>query len=324
MTTGQATEAITEPVLIHRQPDAEYRAVDARSQSELKELLQSPAHYRSRYGPDAEAFFPTPAMQIGTAIHHRVLEPETFGKHYVSKSDTNGDHTIPELKELAKEQDIDIKGLSRKADLMAVVFPDGAPTERRKVFSEKDWLIVHGAADALRAHDVTGSWFNPGFPSYRKFNEVSLYAKDHLGIIRKARVDRIHIDLEAGAIQILDIKGAEDCSPLGFMRSVVNFKYHVQAAYYSDMVRRAQFVGLLPDMPINFYFCAVERKRPYSVNVFRATEELIDEGNRLFDKALHLYAQCLELDYWPGYDPVIYDLKLPTWSNQAKEEEIEF
>ncbi|ACT65685.1 exonuclease VIII [Cyanophage PSS2] len=314
---------INSPTVIHKQADSDYRAVNARSQSELKEILASPAHYRARYGPDGEAFFPTPAMQIGTALHHRVLEPDTFSKHFVSKADTKGDHTIPELKEIAKEKDIDIKGKSKKSDLMAAVFPDGAPKERRKVFSEKDWLIVHGAADALRTHDVTGSWFDPGFPNYRKFNEVSIYDRDFRGIVRKARLDRIHIDLEAGCMNILDIKGCEDCSPQGFTRSVVAFKYHLQAFYYTDMVRRAVGAGLLPDMPINFYFCAVERKRPFSVNVFKATDEILEEGARLCDKALLLYAQCLELNYWPGYDPVIHDLKLPSWS-QAVEEDIEF
>ncbi len=305
------------------QDERTYRANEAISQSEMKELLNSPAHFMSRYGPDAEPFIASPAMKLGTAIHHRALEPETFSKHYVSKGESNAEPTIPELKEMAKEQEIDIKGKSKKADLLAAVFPDGIPKEKRNVLSEKDWLICHGAADALRSHEVTGDWFSPGLPGFRRTNEVSIYATDHLGLRRKCRIDRLHMDVEEGRISIVDLKTTEDCSIAGFTRSILNYKYHLQAFWYSDLVRRAIEAEALPRMDVDFYFVAVERKRPFAINVFHASQEVLSEGAKLAEKAVHTLSQCRELDFWPGLDPVIHELNLPSWG-KIQDDELEF
>ena len=308
--------------LIFQQAEWEYRAAEGISQSELKEILISPAHHQARYGPNAEPMFPTPAMQLGTAAHHKVLEPNSFDQHYVSKVESNGVPNIPELKAIAKEQGIDIKGKTKKDDLVAAIYPDGVPKEKRKVLSEKDWLIVAGIHNAIQGHEVLAPWFDASKPGYQKTNEVSIYARDYLGITRKGRIDRLMIDEEAGVCRILDLKTTQSCDPHDFTGSMVRSKYHLQAFWYSDLVRRAMDAELLPQLEIEFYFVAVEKVLPYALNVFRAPQQLIYEGSRLADRALHTYAQCKELEFWPGLDPVIHELKLPSWATLRDEDAI--
>jgi len=56
----------------HDMPDAEYRALPGLSQSALKALARSPAHFREAQDHPIE---PTEAMQLGRIIHHLALTP---------------------------------------------------------------------------------------------------------------------------------------------------------------------------------------------------------------------------------------------------------
>ena len=306
-------EKIDSPQLVHYQTDSSYRRADAVSQSELKEILKSPAHHQLRYGPNAQPSWPSANMITGTAIHHRTLEPGTFQRNFVCKSDVPPEPIIAELKKIANDSNIDIKGLTKKSDIMSAIYPDGLPKETRTTISDADWLVVNGCADALRVHDHTGPWFDPSLPSYRKFNEVSLYDRDQMGIARKCRIDRLHIDVDEGVIKIIDIKSIDDARPHSFARKCAELGYHLQAWWYSDMVRRVMNHGALQNMSIEFYFAVVERKSPHAINVFKASDELLSAGAALADRGLHALAQCRELEWWPGYEPIIHSLKLPSW-----------
>lgn len=54
-------------------PDAEYRALPGLSQSAMKALARSPAHYQAALATPMEA---TDAMQLGRIVHHIALTPD--------------------------------------------------------------------------------------------------------------------------------------------------------------------------------------------------------------------------------------------------------
>ena len=67
----------------YNQSDFDYRREEGENQSSLKKILDSPAHYQA-----AKKFklIPTPAMEIGTALHCRSLDGEkAFNAQYVKK-----------------------------------------------------------------------------------------------------------------------------------------------------------------------------------------------------------------------------------------------
>ena len=68
---------------------------------------------------------------------------------------------------------------------------------------------------------------------------------------------------------------------------------------------------------------AVEKKPPFGISVFKATDSILSNGRKKMAKALELYAQCHALDYWPGYEPMIHELQLPSWGH-VKDEPTEF
>ena len=301
-----------DPVVEYQLPDGIYRAHPGISQSSMKELLVSPAHYMARYGPDAPPFFPTASMIQGTAIHAKALEPETFDDQFVSKAAKPKDPTIAELKEQLDAQGVDYAKSAKKAELEALLWPDGKPKDRRTVLDAETYDAVLDAATALATHDITGQWFSPSGKEFRKWNEVSLFAVNQLGQMVKGRFDRLQYD--GVTLKILDLKTTHTASPKEFQRTCANFSYDLQAAWYSELAR----VCFPEARAVEFFFVALERKAPHGISVFKASEGLLANGRQKMAKALDLFAQCTELDYWPSYDPVVHDLDMPTWARQEE------
>ena len=297
------------------QPDPDYRRTEGISQSAMKELLVSPAHYQAAYGPNAEPRFATSAMTWGLALHARVLEPEKFDNLFYDRSGKAKEPTVQELKDMLDESQTEYPKTAKKADLEALLWPEGKKKDKRTSMDPKDFENVIRAGDALRTHDITGEWFCPGLPEYRKYNEVSLYIKNDLGQTLKGRFDRML--LTDDTLTILDLKTTQDATPKGFQRSVANFSYDLQAAWYSNLAQVC-----FPKHRVEFLFCAIEKKAPFGISVYRASEGLLKSGRRKMAKALDLFEQCRVLDYWPSYEPVINDIDMPGWSHETTEESI--
>lgn len=112
---------------------------------------------------------------------------------------------------------------------------------------------------------------------------------------------------------LIDIKSTEDASPYGFGKSVANYRYDVQAAYYTDGYEHAH--GIRPE---GFVFIAIEKKAPYNVGVYFTTDEIMAVGRRKYQKNLTTYQECKLANKWPGYSSDFQPLILPAWAqNQS-------
>lgn len=303
-----------QPLIAWRQPDPDYRKAAGVSQSQMTELLRSPAHFRARYGPDAKPFHATPAMLVGTAVHALVLEPEVFERQFCSRADYQGEPTIAELQEKLTDDGVAFKKTAKKSELLQLAYPEGVPSDRRTALSAEDWETVNGVGQALRSHDITGAWFDDSQADYRKHNEVSIYAHGPHEHLLKARLDRLQGD--GDRLLILDLKTTDSAEPSSFARKMVGLSYDLQAAWYQRLGQEA-----FPDRPVEFLFVAVERKPPYAVQVYQADESVIASGLRKMDRALSRYRDCLALNYWPAYEPTIRSLAMPGWATMPEEEQ---
>lgn len=257
------------------QSDFDYRREEGVNQSSLKKILESPAHYQAAL---KTKLIPTPAMEMGTALHCLTLDgQEAFDRQYVKKPDGINLST--------KE------GKEWKASL-----------GRKKALSEggKDdpWGSVIGMANSLSKL----AYFDPAQPDYIKHNEVSIYWEWE-GVPCKARLDRV--DLEAGIV--LDLKTTDSVDPDLFTKKVVGLGYDFQLAAYLNAAEAAF------GKPFKFLFVAVERKAPYTVALFEADEEMVAEGKRKFDKAIRLYKECEASGEWPNKPAMIHKLSYPSW-----------
>lgn len=269
--------------IAYNQSDFAYRKEAGVNQSSLKKILQSPAHYQAAL---KFKMVPTPAMEMGTALHALTLDGEdAFNKSYVKK---------PEGLSLATKE-----GKAWKAEL-----------GRKKVLNtggkDDPWGSVQGMNESLKRLQ----WFNPEQPDYIKYNEVSVYW-DWNGVACKARLDRVCV--EEGLV--LDLKTTDSIEPDLFLKKVISLGYDFQAAYYAKAAEVAF------GKPFKFLFVAVERKAPYTVDIFEATPDMMDEAMYKCEQALRQYALCTENNSWPNREPVIRQLDYPNWYSRVKLEE---
>ncbi|QIG65628.1 hypothetical protein [Salmonella phage PT1] len=170
----------------------------------------------------------------------------------------------------------------------------------RMVLTPEVWDQLHAMASAVHAHPAAGSLLTscPGEA------EKSVYWIDATtGVLCRCRPDWWRDDNV-----IVDLKTTEDASPEGFAKSMANYRYDVQAAYYLDGVQQA--TGKRPKA---FVFIAVEKKAPYGVGVYVLDSESLQLGRAQYQHDLRVYAECVRTGVWPGYGDKIQTISLPGW-----------
>lgn len=170
----------------------------------------------------------------------------------------------------------------------------------RIVLAPEVWDQLHAMAAAVHAHPAAHALLT-GVPGEA---EKSVYWIDPAtGVLCRCRPDWWRDDNV-----IVDLKTTEDASPEGFAKSMANYRYDVQAAYYLDGVQQA--TGKRPKA---FVFIAVEKKPPYAVGVYVLDSESREIGRAQYQHDLRVYADCLANDNWPGYGDKIQTISLPAW-----------
>ena len=258
----------------------DYHRHSAVSKSHLDQIARSPLHYWARYlDPNRVDPESTPAMAIGSALHTHVLELDTWDQRYV---------TMPE--------GIDRRTKQGKAEWEAF----NAASSGRTVLSKTDAELVMRMARAIYAHPAAAFLLQrPG-----QAEQTYLWTDEATGLECKCRPDWMTTDGQL----IVDLKTTEDASPAGFRKSVANFRYHVQAAWYLDGLERA--TGKRPEQ---FIFVCVEKKPPHAVAVYAASAEMVATGAITAEADLARLALCKEAGDWPGYSNQIEVIDLPPW-----------
>jgi hypothetical protein len=107
---------------------------------------------------------------------------------------------------------------------------------------------------------------------------------------------------------IVDVKSTASAHPDAFARSVVNYGYHAQEAFYSDGWRS---LGKPVD---GFVFLAWEKKAPFAYAVYELPPSIVEEGRALMREALETYAECVKAERWPGYGEGVQELSFKRWA----------
>jgi exodeoxyribonuclease VIII len=151
-------------------------------------------------------------------------------------------------------------------------------------------------------HPVSASLLKGDLPGK---SEQSFFAVEpETGLETKCRPDFM---LNDGSL-IIDLKTTTDASPKGFQKSLVSFRYYVQAAWYLDVVEMS--TGKRPD---GFLFIAVEKQRPFATGVYVADEEMIKLGREHAMEDLRKIAEWQASGHYPGYSDRAEMISLPKW-----------
>jgi hypothetical protein len=270
--------------------DKEYISV-----SGLKKIKVSPAHYK-----EAEKVEPTEAMIFGSAYHCFILEPERFENEYYIFDD----HAICEA----------LIGDGYKSPRATKAYKEWEESEKR-IIGDKD-IIQKDAFERIRA--MKDRLFSHPYAKMLLTNgesEVGIAGslETTAGVINvKMRPDYIKPEKHI----IVDLKTAADASDDGFTRAAADNDYHIQAAFYSDMIELMTGDRLQQ----TFIFIAQEKIKPYAFNLFECSPQFISQGRYEYELLLQLYKYCLDNNKWPGYQVFcpnrygLLNLNLPKWA----------
>lgn len=357
--------------------NAEYHGGPGISKSGLDLVHRSPMHYNAVVTA-ANDRTPTPAQEIGTAVHMAILEPEEFAKTYclaLRRSDVpdaiDDREVLVEMVNKLNETRLAKLSTSGNKDALIdriVEFTTGWGTreelEAMKVAELKAFIeranekrtgllstsgSRHELANLLRENGVEVTLWSDVLEEWQRNNSerkvLSPEAFEQIFAMRDAVMNH------QAAFAILhhvkdiigDLKTTEDASPEGFAKSIANWRYDVQHAYYMDGTRLAleqgkctpphegkaelsvywtdPVTGVLcrcrPDFwrgyPKHFAFIAVEKKPPYAVGVYVLDSEGVEIGRAQYQHDLRVYAECVRTGEWPGYGDKIQTISLPAW-----------
>ncbi|HHT0302093.1 RecE family exodeoxyribonuclease [Raoultella planticola] len=267
-----------QPGIYHDIPNEAYHAGPGVSKSQLDDIADTPALYlwRKNAPVDPEK---TKTLDIGTAFHCRVLEPEEFDKRFIVAPEFNRRTNAGKEEEKAFLEECASTGKTvitaaegRKIELMyqsVMALPLG------------QWLV-----------ESTG------------YCESSIYWEDpETGILCRCRPDKIIPEYH----WIMDVKTTADIHR--FKTAYYDYRYYVQDAFYSDGYQ-AQF-GEQPTFVFLVVSTTAECGR-YPVEIFMMSEDAKQAGQQEYRRNLQTLSECTLNDEWPA----IKTLTLPRWAKE--------
>lgn len=290
-----ASDAITMGLVLDM-PAERYHSVAAMSASGLKQIQQSPAHYFGMYLDPAKPVEKKSAAKAnGTLAHCLLLEPHAFDQRYIVVPEDAPTRPSTRQRKAAKPSEKTVADIHwwDNFDALAAgrIIVDAEPLESARV-----------QASRVRALPDIAALLADGF------GEASAFWIDELtGELCKCRPD--WTSPAGDGVIIVDGKTCQDASPDGFGRTVWNFDYHLQAAWYSDGYEKATGKRVH-----GFVFAAVESSWPHAAAAYMLGDDVLDRARAENRRLLNLYAECRRTGIWPGYQQTVQSISLPAWA----------
>lgn len=246
-----------EPGLYVGVPRSVYYQPWACNHSTLRHMADSPAHCMVNRHTASQH---TEATRWGTAFHAWAFDRENFASEV---------HIVPVTGHAAKK-----KYEAEHPEIGAAIDKD-------------EDAEIKLASKSIGAHTDAKRWRGLDGP-----REVTMVWHDPSGVLCRARFDKVCI-VGDQPVAWVDVKTTKSVQVEDFERSILDFGYHTQNAFY----RRGWSVLGLPD--VRSVIVAVENTPPYSV----ATFEIDDDTRRIADDIVNAWltewAACEKTGTWP-------------------------
>lgn len=229
--------------------DKDYFSIDAVSNSSFRLLQQSPIHYENRKLFDLQS----DSINLGSAVHKLVLEPDDFYDEYAVESFEGC-----ELNKNSKAyKEAKAQWLESVAD--------------KVVLNSDKFAQVETMARNVKA--IAGGMFDGGSAEIAFISEI-----DDIKV--KCKADYYFED--AGVV--VDLKTTASIKEFE-RKSFVEYGYITQAPFYMDVITSLRLKAT------TFVFVVVESTKPYNVAVYETGERSLEVGRALYKKHLYSYKE---------------------------------
>lgn len=260
---------------------SDYATMKGLNQSKLGLLRRCPQKFKHALTAPQSD---SDALAIGRAIHTAALQPELFNDEFLC---------LPEIDRRTT------KGREEYAALCA-------SNPEKTILKAAEFNKALEIASEIRSNQHVMRLLEGAFM------ELSVdWTDPATGVLCKARLDAYNEDIGT----VIDIKTTIDASPQGFARKLYSYGYNRQAAWYLESLKAHG------EAANHFVFIAVEKEPPYSVGLYRLSDEAIKLSKSENEALLRKYAECLRTDSWPGYTDGIEDISIPQYGVTDMEEQ---
>ena len=251
----------------------DYHSSDRLGASKCKTLLDNP--YLFLNPPERVE---TTAFNLGSAVHSLVLEPHKFESEFV---------IAPQVDKRTKVGKATWAEFIEASEGKTVLTADEGDMAR-----EMAQNVLNSRAGVLLE--------NAQYKEWSAFSEID-------GKEVQCRPDAYSESLGI----VFDLKTTDDAKPASFAKSVAKFGYHLQHAFYQDVMTSL-------DKPAHrFIFIVVSKKAPYMVSVNELTQESVDLGRERYKKAFAIHDKIDEYKepiFRADDGEYINMISLPAWA----------
>ena len=216
-------------------------------------------------------------MELGTIIHHAVLEPEIPLESLVAVS-PYVDYRTKEARE----------------------WRDSQRAAGKIIATEEEVGIAYACAEVFR--EEYAQKFQADLQT-----EVAVFGK-----IGETEVKGMIDIVPQGLDCLIDLKTTSSIDSLeNLQRNIVNRGYHWQAALYLDLWNAAS-----GENRTRFVFCFMETDHPHEAAWVELSENLIDIGRAGYMNAIAKWQQCVATGTWPKSVEGIAMIETPKYIQQ--------
>lgn len=258
------------PDYILKFPESDYHGMkEFLSNSMLTHFLRSPAHFQDYLNNPPEQ---TKSMALGSLIHLAVLEPKRMDNVAV----------MPECDRRTKE------GKATYAEFCE-------KNAGKMIVSQEDYDLAKTAVGSAYSHSIASELLDGA-----DIEASIFFEKD--GVKCRSRIDAYNNGT------LIDVKTTDDARPGSFIRSIANYGYHRQMAFYSMALAA---VG----KPVEkIRIIAIENKGRCAVNVIEIDPPSFWKGQQEIEDAIQRFKKCQETGVWPAYDEIVHLVGLPAYA----------
>lgn len=230
-------------------------------------------------------------LRLGRLIHLAVFEPEKWDDEVIAPPTKEDGSTLHK-----RSKDDKATWAKFYTKLHASGKDFASPEEKAKCFA---------ISASVRANKDAAKWLKSGIAEVSGVVESEDYGKMAI------RPDWRCADRQV----IIDLKSCQSAAPADVMKTVANFGYHTQAAFYVDLAR------VIDKIDYDFVWIFAEKEPPYSVACYCATPEVLEVGrgsseNEVgYEGALGKITRAKATGEYPAsYFEGTMPVKLPNWA----------
>lgn len=250
------------------------------SRSAIMDFNKSPYTYWAKHlNPFRPKKDSTAAMQMGSAFHTMILEPDLFWDNY----------DICPPKVLLKDVGRDVyEAYKAKLTELETTKKVILTYEEDKILCEmqQKFFSNEQAMQLVKDARIENSFF---------------WQDEHSTLLLKSRPDILHENI------IVDLKTTSDASPRAFQNEMVKYGYHIQFAMIRDAVEKIEGRRIT-----NFINLVIETKYPYNMAIYIIDEFAVDEGQVKYKNICLDMKRSLEENSFQDYG--IQTISLPKWA----------